>query len=144
MTFCCRTVWLGCLFWVLSACATGPDSEDDPFCSRAICGCWENHLLHATVSVVDDVGRAAFGITLLCDDPVETFGTTDTSGILRLVAAGRTSPGCGYIADCELASLADQHGNTLDTFALTPLLRGETLIVGKLTLSAAPSESHRD
>ena len=97
--------------------------------------------MQATVAVVDDAGGPLPGLTLSCAVGETVFGTSDAAGRLRLVAAGRISPGCGYISDCEIASLKDSDGNVLQSFALTPLLRGEKIVAGAFVLSAAPVDA---
>lgn len=121
---------------LIAACASGKNADDDPLCSRAICGCWEDHVLRTRVTVLDNEGRPAPGLTLSCADGRPVFGTSDAAGSLRVVAAGRVSPGCGYIADCETAALKDRDGKVPQTFALTPLLRGEKVVAGPFALSA--------
>lgn len=138
---CYRRAFAGFLFLMVAACASGQDGEQDPLCYRAICGCWEDHSLRATVAVVDDTGQPAPGLTLSCVADRLAFGTTDAAGSLRLAAPGRVSPGCGYISDCETVSLNDTDGNVLQTFALTPLLRGEKVVAGTFALSATPVDA---
>lgn len=121
---------------VIAACASGEDADDDPLCYRAICGCWEDHVLRTTVTVLDNEGRPAPGLALSCADGGPVFGTSDASGSLRVVAVGRVSPGCGYMADCETAALKGPDGQVLQTFALTPLLRGEKVVAGPFALNA--------
>lgn len=138
---CYRRALAAFLFLMVAACASGQDAEQDPLCYRAICGCWEDHSLRATVAVIDGTGQPAPGLTLSCVAGQLAFGTADAAGRLRLVAPGRVSPGCGYISDCERASLNDPDGNVLQTFALTPLLRGEKVVAGTFALSAAPVDA---
>lgn len=138
MTVPCRHAFVSVLFWALVACANGRGPEEDPLCYRAICGCWEERSLQAIIAVVDGDGRPASGVALSCSASEESFGATNEAGILRFSAEGKSSPGCGYIAACETVSLHDRHGNSIATFALTPLLRGNEVLAGGYTLRATP------
>lgn len=40
---------------------------------------------------------------LICHDDSSFLGTTDSSGLLTIEVVGNSSPGCGFIPDCQVA-----------------------------------------
>jgi len=62
---------------------------------------------------------------LICHDDSSYLGTTDRDGILTLSVPGRTSPGCGFVPDCQVAYFrtdAEQFGRH---FWFARFVRGE-------------------
>jgi len=40
---------------------------------------------------------------LICHDDSSFLGTTDSDGLLTIQVVGNSSPGCGFIPDCQVA-----------------------------------------
>jgi len=129
---------------LLSGCASNEDAEElDYLCYRGICGCWEDYTMRAAVKITDANSQPVPGLTLLCESTLERFGVTNESGIVRIEARGRASPGCGFGAKCEMAIIRNKAGATLGGFQLTPLLRGQTTAAEKYKIELV-TESNRN
>ena len=67
------------------------------------------------------------GAQLTCHDDGLHLATSNTQGVLTLNVEGRSSPGCGFTPDCELAYLRMDDGSFGRPFWLAPFLRGQAV-----------------
>ena len=104
------------------------------WCSRAICGCWKNHTFREVISVIDIESQPVSGMSLFCETSKTTYGTTDESGTVKTRIKGRSSPGCGIVAECVESTLRDPDGNIVADIDITQLLRGQEIAAGEYRL----------
>ena len=89
---------------LLVACAANDDHEPGDFdCARSLCGCTTKMTMPVTLRMSDADRVPVADARLVCHDDNSYLGTTDSDGILELEVAGLSSPGCGFIPDCQVA-----------------------------------------
>lgn len=86
------------------------------------------------VNIADKASHPVSDVTMICESTKRKLGVSDQAGSIDLRVKGQTSPGCGYISKCEVATLQNSSGDILGSVTLTPLLRGNEMAVGELTL----------
>ncbi len=121
-----RGIIAGCLAVIsVSACNSGPPMRHD--CHKTICGCYEDFVMPAVLRLVDEDSGPVADAILTCVDTDRAMGRTDPSGVIRLRANGRTSPGCGFFADCEIAYFRMPDRTYGRPFWFQRLLRGDNV-----------------
>lgn len=119
---------------IVSGCeADSRQRQVDVDCSRAICGCWEEFTKRTVIEVTDGNARPVMGVSLFCEATQEHFGPSNELGRLPAQVKGRSSPGCGFAALCESATIRDKDGVPLGSLQFNRLLRGYETTSGKLT-----------
>lgn len=106
---------------------TDEDAVADIDCSRMFCGCWTEHSIPVRLRVAESDDSPVVGARLTCHDDDTSLGTTDPQGVLTLDVAGRSSPGCGFMPDCQIAYLRMDDGSPGRPFWLGRLAQGEDL-----------------
>lgn len=112
--------------FLLVACAADDTSlPGEVDCARSLCGCYTDMSMPVTLRMSDADNEPMANARLICHDDNSYLGTTDRDGILTLSVPGRTSPGCGFMPDCQVAYFrteAEQFGRH---FWFARFVRGE-------------------
>jgi hypothetical protein len=89
---------------LLVACAADSDEDGAEFdCAKSFCGCSSGMTMPVTLRMSDANRNPVAGARLICHDDGSFLGTTDSDGLLTIEVAGSSSPGCGFIPDCQVA-----------------------------------------
>lgn len=119
---------------ILSACAAEPEQRQvDYDCARAICGCWEDYTKHTVIEVTDADGEPVAGVSLFCEETREHHGPSNEFGRLPVQVKGRESPGCGFAALCETATIRIEGTAPIGSLQFGRLVRGFETTSGELT-----------
>ena len=110
-------------------------------CARAICGCWKNYTKPAEIKVADLSGQPTGGVSLVCEATQERHGPSNESGLISAQVKGRVSPGCGFAALCDVATIRDHSGETIGSVQFGQLLQGHETTSGNLTFKLMPPAS---
>lgn len=86
------------------------------------------------MKIADEGSQPVSDVTIICESTKKKLGVSDQAGSADMRVKGQTSPGCGYIAKCEVATLHNSAGDILGSVKLTPLLRGQEIVSGDLRL----------
>lgn len=107
---------------LLASCAFVQEVMDD--CSRSLCGCPKHH----TITVEIKLSRGNFEpiphAALICLDTGELLGTTSSTGLISMRVPGNSSPGCGFMADCEVAYFRTKERGFERPFWFGRIIRG--------------------
>lgn len=118
----------------LLACAAEPEQHQvDYDCARAICGCWEDFTKHTVIEITDADGEPVAGVWLFCEATREHHGPSNEFGRLPVEVKGRVSPGCGFAAHCEAATVRIDSMAPSGSLQLARLLRGYETTSEELT-----------
>jgi len=99
-----RVVAAAAIAIFLTGCASNPDVPEGPVdCAKSLCGCYEDYSMPVTIKFTGSDGQPISGAVLICEDTSAALGTTNQNGLVRVLVKGKTSPGCGFIADCKIA-----------------------------------------
>ncbi len=109
----------------LIGCASGGGGLAD--CARSLCGCDKPYTRTVVFQLANKDSSPVSGATLICFDNYESFGTTNHEGVLRVRVQGRTSPGCGFHADCKTAFFQTEEHGWERPFWLHRAVRGEEI-----------------
>lgn len=101
-------------------------------CARAICGCWKNYTKPTEIKVADLSGQPSGGVSLACEATQEHHGPSNEIGLISARIKGRVSPGCGFAAICEVATIRDHSGATIGSVQFGQLLQGRETTSGNL------------
>lgn len=111
---------------LLVACAADDSRDTAPFdCARTLCGCTAMVSMPVTLRMSDADNKPIASARLVCHDDGAYLGTTDHDGILTLDVAGRASPGCGFIPDCQVAYFRTESEQFGRHFWFARFVRGE-------------------
>lgn len=89
---------------LLVACATDSDQDAAEFdCAKSFCGCSSEMTMPVTLRMSDAHRNPVANARLICHDDGSFLGTTDGNGLLTIDVVGNSSPGCGFIPDCQVA-----------------------------------------
>jgi len=119
---------------ILLAYAAEPEQREvDYDCASAICGCWEDFTKHTVIEVTDADGEPVAGVSLFCEATREHHGPSNEFGTLPVDVKGRVSPGCGFAAHCEAATIRIDGTTPIGSLQFGRLLRGYETTSKELT-----------
>ena len=104
---------------ILAGCASHRD------CAKSFCGCYKKHAETVTIELTGPDESPIANARLLCHDSGAYLGTTNPKGILKLQVQGATSPGCGFIPDCQIAFFEKKDDGRDRPFWFARFVRGE-------------------
>lgn len=97
------------------ACGTGgTTTSGGPGGCGDLCGCWTDVALNYSVTLLDDRGSPASGVTATCAGESTPISTAGADGVISFSIQTRESPGCSF-ERCRNINLAQAGG------ALEPL-----------------------
>ncbi len=73
-------------------------------CTQSFCGCWKNTTYNYETVFKNSTGDLLGGVELYCPDTDQSFGVSNTQGVMALRFKTRESPGCG-ISTCRHLSV---------------------------------------
>jgi hypothetical protein len=92
------------LAMLLVACAADAERESGNFdCAKSLCGCSSEMIRPVTLRMSDADRDPVANARLVCHDDGSYLGTTNDDGLLTIEVLGSSSPGCGFIPDCQVA-----------------------------------------
>ena len=111
---------------LLVACATDNDQEAGEFdCAKSLCGCSSEMTMPVTLRMSDADRNPIGNARLICHDDNSFLGTTDSSGLLSIEVVGNSSPGCGFVPDCQVAYFRTEKEQFGRHFWFARFVRGE-------------------
>jgi len=110
----------------LVACASHDDEGPAGFdCVKTLCGCNSRLVMPVTLRLSDADRIPVAEAHLICHDTSSYMGKTDGDGILTIDVAGNSSPGCGFIPDCQVAYFRTESEQFGRHFWFARFVRGE-------------------
>lgn len=79
-----------------------------------------------SIRLTGPVGQPSVGAVLICQDSGVALGTTDDDGIVRVSVDGKLSPGCGFVANCQVAYFRTEENDLGRPFWFGRLIRGSS------------------
>jgi len=111
---------------LLVACAANDEREPGDFdCAKTLCGCNTRLTMPVTLRLSDADRIPIANAGLVCHDTGFYLGTTDGRGVLTIDVEGNTSPGCGFIPDCQVAYFRTETEKFGRHFWFARFVRGE-------------------
>jgi hypothetical protein len=111
---------------LLVACTADSDQEAGEFdCAKSFCGCSSEMTMPITLRMSDADRNPIANARLVCHDNSSFLGTTDSNGLLTIEVVGNSSPGCGFIPDCQVAYFRTEKEQFGRHFWFARFVRGE-------------------
>ena len=73
-------------------------------CTQSFCGCWKNTTYRYETVFKNSTGNLLGGVELYCPDTDQSFGVSNTQGLIDISFKTQESPGCG-ISTCRHLSV---------------------------------------